>query len=470
MEKEYDAGRKVRSLYVSEYNEECELFPIGGSGSERCYFRVRGESGRSVIGTEGPDTRENASFVSLSRAFRECGQNVPEILAVGEGCECYLQEDLGNISLLPLLQTPERNKLSERVMERLVELQTLPPEVWRNHVFNKGFSRRQVMWDLNYFKYEFVKPAGMMCDEEMLENDFEELSRRLVNDGSKLWGFMYRDCQSRNVMIKDGEPWWIDYQGGRFGPMVYDAVSFLWQSKAGFSDEERRHLLEVYAAAMSRRKNVSEEDVLSPVGDFALFRTLQVLGAYGFRGLVEKKSHFVESIPGALENLKSLSERGVMAGMPELERVARDACGSRFARRTADDGLTLTVFSFSYKKGYPEDLSGNGGGFMFDCRGMHNPGRYDEYKCLTGRDSAVVEFLEGQGEVQAFVENALAVVKPSVECYMRRGFTSLQVGFGCTGGRHRSVYCAERFGREISGLYPGLRVRVVHRENPNLNE
>lgn len=466
----HNAVADVRNLYENTYHEDCTLAPLSGSGSERSYFRVAGKSG-TVIGTYGNDRRENEAFIGLSEAFRKAGQNVPAILAVDDDCTAYLQEDLGDTSLLQLLSGPDRVALSENVMGKLVELQTLPPEIWRDRVFNKGFGRRQVMWDLNYFKYEFLKPAGIIADEDSLEDDFEHLVDKLVHDGSRLWGFMYRDFQSRNILIHENEPWWIDYQGGRFGPMIYDAVSFLWQAKAGFTDDERRHLLDVYARKMSDCRNVKPEEVLSQVREFALFRTLQVLGAYGFRGLVEKKSHFIESIPAAIENLNDLLLYGTMDDMPELKKATELLMESRFVHPVDSvDGLTLTVFSFSYKKGYPEDLTGNGGGFMFDCRGMHNPGRYEEYKQLTGRDQPVKDFLEQRGEVQGFVDKAVELVNMSVMCYLRRGFRNLQVGFGCTGGRHRSVYCADRFARAMAFLYPDVIVKVVHREQPALSE
>jgi len=318
---------------------------------------------------------------------------------------------------------------------------------------------------LNYFKYSFLKTTATNFDESRLEDDFERLAADLMSVGKEQWGFMYRDCQSRNVMIRDGEPWWIDFQGGRPGPMLYDAVSFLWQARAGFTDEERRHFLLHYANAVSKIKGIAMERILENWGLFALFRTLQVLGAYGFRGLIEKKAHFIESISAGIKNLEDLRVGGILDPYPELKRVSKVLSESKYCRkRESDGGLTVSVFSFSYKKGYPEDLSGNGGGFMFDCRGMHNPGRYDEYKRLTGLDKPVVNFLETRGEVQDFVENAYRTVAPSIERYKERGFSSLQVGFGCTGGRHRSVYCAQAFAKMVGDAFEGISIRLEHRE------
>lgn len=455
---------RVGQLYNKSVGGFTGMERLAGAGSDREYFRISGSRMPSVIGTYGIDSVENKAFVDLAVAFRKAGANVPGIIAVSDDCSCYLQEDLGAASLLPLLSGDERLVLSAKTLRSLASLQTLPSSVWEDAVVARPFSVRLVLWDLNYFKYEFLKPSGLLFDEELLEDDLQALAKDLSGGDHRLWGFMYRDCQSRNVMIRNGEPWWIDFQGGRKGPMMYDAVSFLWQAKAGFTDEERAHLLGVYADALSLHTGVDREIILAEVDAMAFLRTLQVLGAYGFRGLVERKSHFIESIPAALRNLENLLAKGVADRYSELKRVCQEAVRSRFARLKESDGLTVKVFSFSYKKGYPEDLSGNGGGFMFDCRGMHNPGRYDRYKPLTGLDTEVRDFLKERGEVQVFVERAVQMVSPSIERYLQRGFSSLQVGFGCTGGRHRSVYCAQAFAEEVGRLFPDARIELLHRE------
>lgn len=437
--------------------------PLAGAGSDRRYTRLGASGCPTVIATEGDDLQENAAFTALARMYREEGHNVPAIYAVSPDGGCYLQEDLGDTQLLTLLKGEERMALSEKTLAALAALQTVRSRLWEGLVMAKPFSRRLVMWDLNYFKYGFLKPAGITFDEEALEDDFSSIADTAGAD-LRLWGFMYRDCQSRNVMIRDGEPWWIDFQGGRRGPMVYDAVSFLWQSKAAFTADERRHLLNVYARALSERTGVACEDILAQATPLVLLRTLQVLGAYGFRGLIEKKAHFIESIPGAIRNLGEMLDKGGLIATPELERIARKLVASRFNAAKTDGPLVVKVFSFSYKKGYPEDLSGNGGGFMFDCRGMHNPGRYDEFKPLTGLDKEVIDFLKSKGETDAFVDKALDIVSPSIERYLKRGFSSLQVGFGCTGGRHRSVYCAQAFAEKASSLFPDVVVELIHRE------
>ncbi len=464
MDKGNSSGCRGRLLYEKCFGVVPDVVKLPGAGSDRRYYRMSAPGFPTVVATEGDDVVENQAFVSLSRVFGKAGRNVPEIIAFDMDGTCYLQEDLGDRQLLQALSSEERMILSEKTMNSLVGLQTTPEALWEGAVVNTPFSERQVMWDLNYFKYEFLKPAGISFDENRLEDDFIAFASSVVSGDRNLWGFMYRDCQSRNVMIRNGEPWWIDYQGGRRGPLLYDAVSFLWQAKAGFSEDERKYLLHTYASALSCVRDVDEESILSGVDDMVLLRTLQVLGAYGFRGLVEKKSHFIESIPGALSNLSQLLDKSVLSGYPELTKVCRAAVSSRFAGAVHNDGLTVKVFSFSYKRGYPEDLTGNGGGFMFDCRGMHNPGRYERYKSLTGLDSDVKDFLEERGEVKEFVDKAVGIVCPSVAKYLERGFSSLQVGFGCTGGQHRSVYCAQAFGERMAGLFPQARVEIIHRE------
>lgn len=460
------------SLYEKTFHALPEVEALPQAGSDRRYFRLRSEGGPTVVATVGDDTAENNTFIALARKMREAGVGVPQIYAVSDTGRCYLQEDLGDTALLSLLRSEERMLLAQEALRRLAEMQTVDERVWKPFVTAPDFSRRMVMWDLNYFKYEFVKPAGIVVDEERLEDDFEAFAAEICQTDRSLTGFMYRDFQSRNIMAVPSvgqclpDLRFIDFQGGRRGPVVYDAVSFLWQAKAGFTEEERRCLMEVYARRLSELRGIDPRMVIEKTDVFALLRTLQVIGAYGLRGLVERRAHFIESLPAALANLRMLLERGVLDAWPELKKTAQAAAESRFARRGSGEGggLTVKVFSFSYKKGYPEDLSGNGGGFMFDCRGMHNPGRYAEYKPLTGLDAPVREFLEEKGEVQTFVERALEMVSPSVERYLSRGFDSLQVGFGCTGGRHRSVYCAQRFAEQTARMFPGAKVELFHRE------
>lgn len=442
-----------------------EAVRLPGAGSDRIYYRLTAADRRSAIGVIGNNVAENRSFISLARYFAGKGLAVPQIYGVAEGDGAYLQEDLGDTSLFSLIAAHDVTQLVAECMKSLAQMQTQPVEEWRGCCFCGPFDRRQAMWDLNYFKYEYLKPSGTVFDEDRLEDDFEALATALVSYPKSLEGFMYRDCQSRNVMVCAGKPHWIDFQGGRVGPCVYDAVSFLWQAKAGFCSEFRNRMLSVYAVEFAKLRGIDAREALAAVPLFVLFRTLQVLGAYGFRGLVQHRAHFIESIPGALANLRELLANGAVDAYPELKRVCEVLAGdSRFVRCVLKTSLTVEVFSFSYKRGYPADYSGNGGGFMFDCRALHNPGRYDRYKPLTGLDKPVRDFLEERGEIQPFLASAWQLTDAAVECYRRRGFTSLQIGFGCTGGRHRSVYSADATARHIAAKYPDVRVVVNHRE------
>lgn len=445
------------------------VVPVPQSGGDRRYFRIIGSAG-ACIATFAPDAVEGASFVALASAFSEVGCDVPRILASSSDSSLYLQEDLGDRSLFSAISEPGSDRLVAATLSRLAKLQKVPDYIWSCHCMSAPFCARQVMWDLNYFKYDFLKPSGAVFDEDCLEDDFQSIADRLMAVPKRFWGFMMRDCQSRNVMLTPDGPKFIDFQGGRYGPVLYDAVSFLWQARARFSDGFRREMAEYYASEFCGGDPLSASRMLEDLPVMTLFRTLQVLGAYGFRGLVQHKAHFVVSIPGALQNLAGMIERGALDSFPELKRV----CGKlvsdfRVAAVSASDKLRVEVFSFSYKKGYPSDFSGNGGGFMFDCRAMHNPGRYEEYKPLTGKDGPVIDFLERRGEVRSYLCGVWMLVDPAVERYLARGFSNIQIGFGCTGGRHRSVYCAEATAAHLRSLFPEADVVLFHREQSHLN-
>lgn len=444
------------------------ICPLAQGGSERRYYRIRTD-GNSYIGTYSPDAAEGRCFVALARDLRSAECCVPAILSASTDGHFYIQEDLGDTSLFSVLFSPERAKYVRETLLRLVSLQQTPKELWINDCISKPFVHRQVMWDLNYFKYEYLKPQELAFDEDLLEDDFERFSARLASVPVRLCGFMMRDCQSRNVMLTERGPLFIDFQGGRLGPALYDAVSLLWQARAGFDNDFRMRMLDLYCDAFCKGDVDLKVEMLSRLDDMLLFRNLQVLGAYGFRGLVQHKSHFLLSIPAALNNLRELIEKRVLDPYPELKRCAvLLTAGSSFNMCMDYPGLTVEVFSFSYKKGYPLDLSGNGGGFMFDCRALHNPGRYAEYKSLTGCDRPVMEFLEKKGEIRGFLHNVWSLTDPAIERFLSRGFTHLQIGFGCTGGQHRSVYCAEHTAEHINEMFPEVNVRLVHREQENL--
>ncbi|MGN0236589.1 MAG: phosphotransferase [Lepagella sp.] len=441
------------------------LSALPAAGGDRRYYRIVLDDARQVIGVVADNLADARAFVALSGVFADHRVSVPRVLCHSDDFAYYVEEDLGDRDLLAAIREKDHNlpDLVRASIDNLLRMQLTPLQMWQPHAAYREFSPRLVMWDLNYFKYEFLRPLSLDFDEDRLQDDFETFCYSLCATDHKLWGFMMRDCQSRNIMLHP-DPCFIDFQGGRFGPCVYDVVSLLWQARARFSPDFRDAMLMYYAQNFARLRPVDPSEILKCADMFALFRTLQVLGAYGFRGLVQKRAQFVESIPDALENLAYLLDRGVADSFPYFKSVLRKVVECDKFSRPTDGRLHVKVFSFSYKRGYPEDLSGNGGGFMFDCRGMHNPGRYEEYKPLTGRDLSVIQFLKNWGEVDVFVSKAVEMVAPTIDRYMKRGFSSLQIGFGCTGGRHRSVYCAENSARILAQRFPDAIFELIHRE------
>lgn len=454
----------LAGLFRNRFGEDpSSVILLPGAGSSRRYYRMEA-AGFSVIGAGCDNGREAEAFVKLAGCFRKNGFNVPEIYGTSSDYLHCIQEDLGDTSLFSLLESECAREYIIMTLKALAELQCVNESEWIGLVFNGDFGSRQVMRDLMYFKYSYLNVTGISYDEDLLDAEFERFAGIFDSLAELKKGFMYRDCQSRNVMIHEGKPWWIDFQGGRKGPALYDAVSFLWQAKAGFSHEFRKEMIGIYAREYCRSRGLSEEDFLSDLQTIVIVRTLQVLGAYGFRGLVQHKAHFIESIPGALGNVRELLAENAFDEYPELKRIMTLLVNDNRFRHTESSTLNLRVTSFSFKKGYPKDYSGNGGGFVFDCRGMHNPGRYEEYRNKTGLDREVIDFLEERGECRLFVERAFDLVRPTIERYQQRGFTELQINFGCTGGRHRSVYCAERMGDILSKAFPDANVIVTHRE------
>ena len=446
--------------------------PLTGSASNRQYYRLEGGAG-TCIGVVGVDMLENKAFLTIAEHFRRKGINVPQILAVSEDQSAYIQEDLGDAVLFDMLSKARKTGEGMKDVEELLcKTMAMLPKMQFEGAQGLDFSvcypqpsfdRRMVMFDLNYFKYCFLKPSGLECNEVLLQDDFEKFADALLEDDTDT--FLYRDFNARNVMVKDGQPYFIDFQGGRRGPIYYDVASFAWQARARFSQEQKDAMLDAYMSALSEYMQVDAHQFEQRLRLFILFRLLQVLGAYGFRGWVENKANFVISIPAAIAELKVLAAEG-FAEYPYLTQVLGElAALPRFNQEARPEGvLEVKVYSFSFMKGVPHDPSGNGGGYVFDCRSIHNPGRYESYKKLTGRDEPVIRFLEDDGEVFSFLEHAYGVVDPHVETYSRRGFTNLMVSFGCTGGQHRSVYCAEHMAAHLAAKYPHIRVHLIHRE------
>lgn len=457
----------IGKLYREYFGDECmSIVPIGASGSNRRYYRVCGSSGCAVV-CWGPDPKENQAFVALAKGLADKGINVPEVYGVSADWHYILQKDLGDTDLLAVIHSAEGDRVIRDCMKDLARIQTQGRKLIREGaVWQHAFDARHIMFDLNYFKYEFLRPLEVVYDEDALQNDFEKLARRIGGIGSKYVGLMYRDFQSRNVMVMNGRPWYIDFQGARSGPVLYDVVSFLWQGRAGFTEEERKEYLNLYINEYAKtRRNVNKEMMMESFGDVLLVRTLQVLGAYGLRGIVQGRAKFIESIPQALNTLGDLLDKGKLIEYPELGRIVRNIVSDNRFVLESREKLTVEVISFSFKQGYPRNMTGHGGGFVFDCRAIHNPGRYEEYKQLTGTDAPVRNFLEARGEVQRFLADAWSLTDKAVATYLERGFTSLQVCFGCTGGRHRSVYCADKTARHIKEEWGDqLELRLKHRE------
>ena len=466
--------KRLSSLY-SKYFGCCPetVSAITGSASNRSYYRLVSEAGR-CIGVIGTDREENNAFVTLARHFSSKGIPVPEIYSVSDDGMVYIQEDLGGISLYDLLLSARKGQTSwDEVEALLCRTMSLLPKIQYEGAEGLDFSicypqpsfdRQNVMFDLNYFKYCFLKATGLEFNEVLLQQDFERLADDLLLHDTDT--FMYRDFNVRNVMVKEGSPYFIDFQGGRRGPVCYDVASFVWQARAAYDDDLKEKLVQSYVDALTAYAEVHRDKFKEDLKLSRLFRLLQVLGAYGFRGWTEHKAAFVVSIPSAISNLKELLSELPSDSYPYLMQVLKQLVRlPRFNQSTEGDGvLEVRVSSFSFKKGVPYDPSGNGGGYVFDCRSIHNPGRYEPYKKLTGMDEPVIRFLEDDGEIIGFLEHVYGVVDPHVATYAKRGFTSLMVSFGCTGGQHRSVYCAEHLAVHLSELYPDIRVRLIHRE------
>ena len=440
-------------------------------GSNRIYTRVTAENGQTVIRVDGTNRSENRAFIYMSRHFASLGLPVPRVLWVSEDEMSYTQEDLGDTILFDHLEPT----LLVRTLRALAHIQVEGAKDfdWSVCFPVPAMDERAIRWDLNYFKYCFLKGTKIEFSEPELEDDFDRLIQHLTsNSDSGLTSntFLYRDFQSRNVMIKDGQPYFIDFQGGRRGPTQYDVASFLWQAKANFSPELREQLIDVYLDELKMlQPNLAEQEWRAALPHFVLLRTLQVLGAYGYRGYFERKPHFLESIPLALKNLRDILAE--LPGYTYLAKLAKSLTGeagltvkrSVSAAVCQRSGLTVTIYSFSYKRGIPEDTSGNGGGYVFDCRSTHNPGKYEQFKTMTGLDRPVIDFLENDGEILSFLNSVDALVDHHVERFIARDFSHLQVAFGCTGGQHRSVYCAEHLARHLKEKY-NVRIHLIHRE------
>ena len=462
---------KLKDLFESYTGQRAtEVEELTSSGSNRRYFRLKGGN-ISIIGVVGTNKDENNAFIKLSRHFVEKGIRVPRVLAVSDDQMRYVQEDLGDDQLYNLVShgresgeySSYESHLLCQAMEALPKIQFKGAEGldWSVCYPEPAFSERMIMFDLNYFKYCFLKATGLEFNEVKLQEDFEKLRDDLMSDMGET--FMCRDFQARNVMVKDGEPYFIDFQGGRKGPIYYDVASFVWQARARYPETLRKEMVQTYLKSLKGYMPVDEDVFHERLRLFILFRSLQVLGAYGFRGYFEKKPHFLASVPFALSNLRKLLQKP-FESYPYLNSIlSKLTTMSQFNNIAEDKRLEVRIFSFSYKKGIPADTTGNGGGYVFDCRAVNNPGKYEYYRQFTGLDQEVVKFLEDDGEVTKFLESVFPLVDAHVKRFMERKFTHLQVCFGCTGGQHRSVYCAERLASHLSERFD-IKITVSHRE------
>lgn len=476
-------------LYKATFGHEPAVCtPISGSGSNRRYFRLRDNGAHSVVGVIGTNPKENHAFLYLTDKFNQAGLPVPKVLAVSDDEMVYLQEDLGAENLFDRLRngrTHGYDKADEALLEATIrrlpyfqvvggvnldKAQLIPPT---------GFDRRSILFDLNYFKYCFLRTTDVAYDENLLQDDLEHFAADLeaIATSTEHTFFLYRDFQARNVMLRNGtEPYFIDYQSGRIGPLQYDVASFLLQVSAKYPAALKQKLLAAYLDELRKLAPQEAETFEASFKRFSLFRLLQVLGAYGLRGRYERKTHFLKSIPLAIAAIADYLDSDELMPYPHLRNTLRSLTNLRefeiIAKHNnttpqpaaiSESVLEVEVWSFSYKKGIPTDSSGNGGGYVFDCRSTHNPGRYEEYKQQTGLDLPVINFLEEDGEIADFLSHIYPLADHHVERYIKRGFTHLMFCFGCTGGQHRSVYCAQHLAEHISQRYK-VKVLLTHRE------
>lgn len=463
---------KLTDLYKQTFAESPDkIVSFPSSGSNRKYYRLFGKK-ETIIGVFGDDPAENKAFIGFTNHFLKAGLPVPKIHASKLEDGIYLQEDLGNDSLFNILTNNNSsvlpkpiNQLYKRTIEELINFQIKGDkglDYSLCYPIDK-FNGDSMQWDLNYFKYYFLKPSNITFDEQKLEQDFKVLISYLSAADSDY--FMYRDFQARNILIKDNQPFFIDYQGGRKGPLQYDLASLLFQAKADLSPEFREEMLNYYLLKLSEKIKIGISTFTENYYGFVLLRTLQVLGAYGYRGYFEQKPHFIESAKYALKNLKWLLDNiDLPIELPELIKNLKKLVNENGSIQKPK-GLTVEINSFSYLKyGVPKDISGNGGGFVFDCRALPNPGRYPEYKTITGKDHKVIEFLQKEKAVDEFLLNVKGITTQAVENYLERKFNHLSISFGCTGGQHRSVYSAEWLYSYLRENYPAhfiLRHRMM---------
>ncbi len=463
----------IRELIQSAgYHPACTLTPLPPSGSDRRYYRVSFEDTNQpdLMAFYQPCVEENRAQMEFTRHFKSLGFRVPAILAHNPEKTVFLVENLGKLSLFEKVSQGIDNEVINTYKQVLTDLVKFQVKGINGLDISQAypapdFDRQSILWDLNYFKYDFLKPAGISFNELQLERDFRHFADLL--EQAKPNFFCYRDFQTRNIMIHEGQPWYIDFQGGRRGPLPYDVVSLLHQVKANLPEELKDSLFEYYLEQLKTLAPDEVEPTRTQYNPFVYFRLLQVFGAYGFRGLVERKAHFLQSLPLAAIALKRrLENHPLDIALPELEKIFPQII-DLYPVSEKDDfrGLTIEITSFSFKnKGLPPDLSGNGGGFVFDCRYLPNPHRVAQLRDLTGEDQPIVEYMLAQPQTEIFLTHVKGLVEAAVDNYLQRGFERLQINFGCTGGRHRSVFSAVQLKEYLQSHYPEVRLLLHHRE------
>jgi aminoglycoside/choline kinase family phosphotransferase len=465
---------QLADLFKSWSGEEpIKTEKMPAHGSYRTYYRLFGKN-KTAIGAHNADKAENTAFLSFSKHFFNSGLTVPEIYGENSDNDIYLEQDLGDETLYSFLtEERESNGFSDKIIgtyEKVIEnLPRFQIDAAKDLDYKvcyprSSFDKQSMMWDLNYFKYYFLKLSKIPFDEQKLEDDFQLFSDFLLQAGRNY--FLYRDFQSRNIMLQNGEPYFIDYQGGRKGALQYDIASLLYDAKADIPKEVRLHLLEKYIESASKYMKIDRKSFFEFYYGYVYVRIMQALGAYGFRGFYERKSHFLKSVPYAIKNLEDLLHTtNLPIEIPALRDAWNRLIQSTFLRQLGDVDLKMTVRiqSFSYRRGIPWDERGHGGGFVFDCRSLPNPGRLEEFKTLTGNDEKTIKFLEKENDVKKYLDNVFNLVDQAIENYKSRNFTDLMIAFGCTGGQHRSVYCSNQLRNYIKEKHK-IDVELRHRE------
>jgi aminoglycoside/choline kinase family phosphotransferase len=472
----------LKKLFEQHFHAPPEhIVPLQGElgGSGRKIIRLANEKHRA-IGILYGVREENVAFLEFSKHFRRHGLPVPEIYAEDLTHGAYLEEDLGDTTLFEFLS---KNRSGGNIAPEVVEayrkvvavLPRFQVEAGRDLNYKvcypiASFDRQSIAWDLNYFKYYFLRLAGIPFNEQALEDDFSRLTEFLLSAPRDY--FLYRDFQSRNILLRNGDPFFVDYQGGRKGALQYDIASLLYDAKADLPPDLRQQLLDHYLDRLSSFIKLDRAAFMQHFYPYVYIRIMQALGAYGFRGFYERKAHFLQSVPYALKNLRWLLHNvRLTIPLPALMNAFKDMLSSEKLQGLATDAdnLVVRIFSFSFHQSLPKDETGNGGGFIFDGRSLPNPGREERFKTLTGKDAPVIEYLQQQESVHQFLASVLSLVDASVGTYQQRRFKNLMVSFGCTGGQHRSVYLAEQLAKRLRAR-SGLEVVVRHLELEKLGK